>query len=78
MYSILTMMKGMHVTEVGWTGPLACLSLSSVWKWIRVRVFGQEYCYFISLTRLVKVVGILCNSPTFMLRTGKDTFIPHH
>ena len=27
-----------------WTGPLACLSLSSAWKWIRVRVFNLEYC----------------------------------
>ena len=29
---------------MAWTGPLACLSLSSIWKWIRVRVFGLKYC----------------------------------
>ena len=27
-----------------WTGPLVCLCLSSVCKWIRVRVFDLEYC----------------------------------
>ena len=31
------------VTEMTWTGPLACLCLSSVCKWIRVRVFDPEY-----------------------------------
>ena len=30
--------------ELKWTGPLACLCLSSVCKWIRVRVFDPEYC----------------------------------
>ena len=27
------------VTDLQWAGPLACLSLSSVFKWIRVRAF---------------------------------------
>ena len=30
--------------EITWTRLLARLCLSSVWKWIRVRVFNPEYC----------------------------------
>ena len=33
-----------YVTELMWTGPLACLSLSSVCEWIRVWIFDSEYC----------------------------------
>ena len=33
-----------NLTVMLWTRPLTCLSLSSVWKWIRVRVFSLEYC----------------------------------
>ena len=34
----------MYEMEITWTGPLARLCLSSVCKWIRIRVFGLEYC----------------------------------
>ena len=35
---------GVHVTDGSWAGPLAHLILPSVWLWIRLRVFGLEYC----------------------------------
>ena len=31
------------MSRMVWTGPLACLVLSTVCMWIRVRVFGLEY-----------------------------------
>ena len=72
-----------YVTEMAWTGPLAYLSLSSVCKWIRVRVFDPEYCslpvlYYHEMnveTRVKKVLFLKIQNLTKQIKPQKKCFM---
>ena len=59
---------------------LCCISnLCQILRWTKYKsLIFNIAAYSISLLRLVKIFGILCNLLTFMLKTGKDTFTTHY